>query len=160
MQTLVEAISALARAGSLPEVIGIVRHAAKSLTHADGVTFVLQEEGYCYYADEEAIGPLWKGSRFPLKSCISGWAMLNRQMVVIADIYEDPRIPHEAYRPTFVKSLVMVPVQQQEPVAAIGAYWAHRHEASWEEQRILQLLANAAALALGEIPPAPQARAS
>jgi hypothetical protein len=42
--------------------------------------------------------------------------MLNRQIAVVPDIYEDARIPHEAYRPTFVKSLVMVPVLQEEPV--------------------------------------------
>ncbi len=50
--------------------------------------------------------------------------MLNRQIAVIPDIYLDPRIPHEAYRPTFVKSLVMVPVREADPIAAIGAYWA------------------------------------
>ena len=34
---------------------------------------------HCYYADEDAISPLWKGQRFPMSACISGWAMLNRQ---------------------------------------------------------------------------------
>jgi signal transduction histidine kinase/CheY-like chemotaxis protein len=77
--------------------------------------------------------------------------MLNRQIVVVPDIYADARIPHEAYRPTFVKSLVMVPVRQEDPMAAIGAYWAQRHEATWEEQRVLQAIANAAALALRNV---------
>ena len=26
------------------------------------------------YADEDAIGKLWKGQRFPMSTCISGWA--------------------------------------------------------------------------------------
>src|SRR5262249_14492501 len=95
--------------------------------------------------------PLWKGSRFPLQTCISGWSMLNRQIAVIPDIYQDPRIPHEVYRPTFVKSLVMVPVRQDEPIGAIGAYWAQPHEATAEAQLVLQALANAAALALHNI---------
>ena len=43
----------------------------------------------------------------------------------------DPRIPHDAYRPTFVKSPAMVPVGP--PVAAIGCYWARRHHASAED---------------------------
>ncbi len=77
--------------------------------------------------------------------------MLNRQTAVVPDIYEDARIPHETYRPTFVKSLVMVPVRQEDPVAAIGAYWAQRHEATSEEQRVLQAIANAAALALRNV---------
>jgi hypothetical protein len=32
--------------------------------------------------------------------------------VAIEDIYLDDRIPHEAYRPTFVKSLAMLPIRQ------------------------------------------------
>ncbi len=151
MDSLLETVTALASARTLDDVTRIVRNSARALTQADGVTFVLREDGNCYYADEEAIGPLWKGSRFPLQSCISGWAMLNRQTAVVPDIYEDARIPHETYRPTFVKSLVMVPVRQEDPVAAIGAYWAQRHEATSEEQRVLQAIANAAALALRNV---------
>ena len=67
--------------------------------------------------------------------------------MIIPDIYLDPRIPHEAYRPTFVKSMAMVPVGQQ-PVAAIGAYWARSHEATVSEMEVLQTLADSAALAL------------
>ncbi len=151
MDSLLETVTALASAQTLDDVTRIVRSSARALTRADGVTFVLKEDDSCYYADEEAIGPLWKGSRFPLQSCICGWAMLNRQTAVVPDIYQDARIPHEAYRPTFVKSLVMVPVRQEDPIAAIGAYWAQPHEATSEEQRVLQAIANAAALALRNV---------
>ena len=144
-------VSAFVFARSLDDVTRIVRSSARELTRADGVSFILKEDGNCYYADEAAIAPLWKGSRFPLQSCISGWSMLNRQIAVIPDIYVDPRIPHAAYRPTFVKSLVMVPVRQANPIAAIGAYWAHSHEATPAEQQVLQAIANAAALALHNI---------
>ncbi len=91
---------------------------------ADGVTFVLRDGDMCHYVEEDAIGPLWKGQRFPLNTCISGWAMLNSKTVVLRDIYADDRIPHDAYRKTFVKSLVMVPVRTMAPVAALGAYCA------------------------------------
>lgn len=151
MDSLLETVTALASARSLDDVTRIVRSSARALTRADGVSFVLKEDDNCYYADEDAIGPLWKGNRFPLNTCVSGWAMLNRQVVVIPDIYQDSRIPFEVYRPTFVKSLVMVPVRQEEPIGAIGAYWADNHEATPEEQQILQSLANAAALALRNI---------
>ena len=103
---LLDAVTALASARDEASVCVIVRQAARALTEADGVTFVLRQGNHCYYADEDAIAPLWKGKRFPLESCISGWAMLNRQHVVVPDIYSDERIPHDAYRPTFVKSLV------------------------------------------------------
>ena len=145
---LAGAIDRLARARRLPPVMRIVRRVARSLTHADGVTFVLREGDSCYYAEESAIGPLWKGKRFPLTLCISGWVMSNRQAVAIPDIYVDPRIPHAAYRPTFVRSLAMVPVRDTDPVAAIGAYWADNHVATDEELRVLKVLADASALAL------------
>jgi two-component system CheB/CheR fusion protein len=151
LDLLLETVTALASARTLDDVTRIVRSSACALTQADGVTFVLREDSHCYYADEEAIGPLWKGSRFPLETCVSGWAMVNRQIAVIPDIYTDPRIPHEVYRPTFVRSLVMVPVRQEDPIAAIGAYWAEPHAATSEELRVLQAMANAAALALRNV---------
>lgn len=145
---LLDAVTALASARDEAVVCAIVRRAARELSAADGVTFVLRRGNYCFYADEDAIAPLWKGRQFPIDTCISGWAMLNRQHVVIPDIYSDDRIPHDAYRPTFVKSLMMVPVRREDPVAAIGAYWATYHLATPVEIGVLQSLADAAALAL------------
>ena len=106
---LADAIQALSQARTLLEVMTIVRAAARDLSGADGMTFVLREGDRCHYAEENAIGPLWKGKRFPLSACISGWVMTNRQAVVIPDIYSDRRIPHAAYRSTFVRSMAMVP---------------------------------------------------
>jgi signal transduction histidine kinase len=146
--TLLAAVSDLSSARELSSVTQIVRVAARALTQADGVTFVLKEHDQCFYADEDAISPLWKGRRFPLESCISGWVMRHRTPVAIRDIYQDDRIPHDAYRPTFVKSLLMVPVRAEDPVAAIGAYWAHEHDATDEQRGTLESLARAASLAL------------
>src|SRR5262245_58634352 len=98
MERLVVAVQELSLARSLDEIMSVVRRVARELTGADGATFVLKDGDHCFYADEDAIGPLWKGSRFPLHSCISGWAMQNRRSAVIEDIYADHRIPHEAYR--------------------------------------------------------------
>jgi GAF domain-containing protein len=151
MDYLLKTIGELASAPTVEDVARAVRLRARALVKADGVTFVLRENDSCYYLDEDAIAPLWKGSRFPLDSCISGWVILNSEIAVIPDIYSDPRIPHAAYRPTFVKSLAMVPVPQNNPVAAIGAYWSQVHEASWGEQYVLQALANAAGVALQDI---------
>ena len=127
MIELVDVVQRLAMARDLPAIQAIVRTAARRLTGADGATFVLRDGERCHYADEDAIAPLWKGQRFPLSACISGWAMLNRQPAVIEDIYADDRIPHDAYRPTFVKSLAMVPIRTLDPVGAIGNYWAEKH---------------------------------
>src|SRR6187455_3205772 len=148
---LLDAVTGLASARDEVTVCTIVRTAARALTGADGVTFVIRHGNHCYYADEDAIAPLWKGKKFPIESCISGWAMLNKMHVVVPDIYADERIPHDAYRPTFVKSLVMVPVRREDPIAAIGAYWADYHAATPAEIGVLQSLADAAALALSNV---------
>lgn len=148
---LVEAVQALSQARDRETVQRIVRTAARRLTGADGATFVLRDGEQCFYVDEDAIAPLWKGKRFPLESCISGWSMLHRQAAVIPDIYVDPRIPHEAYRPTFVKSLVMVPIREAEPIGSIGNYWAREHLATVSDISLLQALANSTAVALENI---------
>ncbi|NTX04778.1 GAF domain-containing sensor histidine kinase [Myxococcus sp. CA051A] len=145
---LLDVVQELAHLRTLEDVMALVRRAARQLSGADGVTFVLREGNLVHYADEEAIAPLWKGHRFPIESCISGWAILNREPVVIEDIYADDRIPHDVYRATFVKSLVMVPVRRADPVGAIGAYWAERRVPGIREVSLLQSLADSAAVAV------------
>ena len=144
------AVEMLGQAESLDEVVGILRGSARAAARADGATVVLREGEFCYYVDEDAVSPLWKGQRFPLRECISGWSMLNRETAVIPDIRQDNRIPMEAYRPTFVRSLVMVPIGSN-PVGAIGTYWRDGHVASAAEIGSLQQLANAAAAALARL---------
>jgi signal transduction histidine kinase len=145
---LVKAVQNLSLARSLDAVQAIVRTAARELTGADGATFVLRDDDRCFYADEDAIAPLWKGQRFPMSTCISGWAMLNRSPAVIEDIYADARIPADAYQPTFVKSLAMVPIRTAEPIGAIGNYWASSHLATDAEVAVLQALADSVSVAM------------
>lgn len=141
----------LRAAEDLTDVGHVVRSAARVVTGALGATFVLREDGYCFYADEDAIAPLWVGQRFPMTSCISGWAMLHDATAVVPDIETDPRIPLEAYRPTFVRSLAMAPVRSPEPVAAIGAYWSVPRTPLADEVSALEALAAATGVALGRI---------
>lgn len=149
--SLLGAVQELSLARCVEDVQKVVRVAARRLAAADGATFVLRDEDRCFYADEDAIAPLWKGQRFPLSACISGWAMLNRQSVAIEDIYTDDRIPHEAYRPTFVKSLVMVPIRRVDPLGAIGIYWAERHRPTEREIALAQALADSTAVAMEHV---------
>ena len=151
LSALLGAVQQLSLARSVDDVQKIVRVAARELAEADGATFVLRDGDKCFYADEYAIAPLWKGQRFPLEACISGWAMLNRQSVVIEDIYADDRIPHEAYRPTFVKSLVMVPIRRVDPLGAIGMYWADHRTPGERELMAAQALADSTAVALEHV---------
>lgn len=147
-----ETTERLAGAATLEEVQRIVRTTARSLLSAHGATLVLLDGDLCYYADEDSMSPLWKGQRFPAVNCISGWAMIHRQSVAIRDIRFDSRIPQEAYRPTFVRSLLMAPILRPEPLGAIGCYWAVPHVASTAETTALESLAEAAGEALERFP--------
>lgn len=151
LKLLVRAIQDLSLARDIGSVTAVVRKAARELTGADGATFVLKDEDKCYYADEDAIAPLWKGQRFPLTACVSGWSMINKKCVSIEDIYKDDRIPVEAYRPTFVKSLAMVPIRTMEPIGAIGNYWAKQHEPTVEELELLQTLADITSVSIENV---------
>ena len=151
LRRLAEVVEQVAAIHDLPGLMAIIRSAVRELTGADGATLVMREGGYCHYVDEDAIGPLWKGQRFPLETCISGWTMLHAEAVVIEDIYADPRIPYAAYRTTFVKSLSMVPIGRVSPVGAVGCYWSRRHSASSEELELQQALADAMSVGLANL---------
>src|SRR5262245_60733046 len=148
---LVTAVQELSLARRLEEVTAIVRRTARALAASDGASFVLRDGELCYYVDEDAITPLWKGQRFPMTSCISGWVMLNRQPVILPDIYADARIPHDAYRPTFVHSLAVVPIRTLAPIGAIGVYWSRYYTATEDELQLLAALADSTAVALENI---------
>jgi PAS domain-containing protein len=141
----------LAVVRSMEDFSHIITEEARRLLSADGVSFVLRDDQNCYYLDENAVSPLWRGLKFPMSACISGWCMLNMRTAVIADIYQDDRIPHEAYRPTFVKSLVMVPIGRPEPLAAMGVYWSNAGVCEPERVAMIEAISAIAASAITSI---------
>jgi PAS domain S-box-containing protein len=144
---LLQAFRSLLAARDLTSVAAIVSHAARQITGADGACVVLREGDACYYIDEEAIAPLWKGSRFPAEMCVSGMAMREQRVIAIPDITSDPRIPLELYRPTFVTSVLLAP-GGDPAVGAVGAYWQDVHTADQGEIDALSTLADGMAVAV------------
>ncbi len=114
---LLEGIEALAGARSIDAIVDVLRRYARDVASADGICVILRNGEFCHYVAEDAVGPLWVGGMFPLGDCVSGWSMLKRQTVVIPDIYLDERVPHDVYRSTFVRSMVMTPVGAPEVTA-------------------------------------------
>jgi signal transduction histidine kinase len=145
---LIAAVQDLSFARDLSTLMKIACRSARELTGADGAAFVLRDQDTCHHAEEEAIAPLWKGRHLPMSACISGWAMDNRKSAAIEDVCCDERIPGDAYRQTFVKSLVVVPIRTAAPVGAISGYWASPHRAAPEEIKLLQALADSASTAM------------
>jgi hypothetical protein len=56
----------ISMARGLEEIMTVVRQSARRLIGADGLAFILRDKNECYYVDEDAIQPLWKGQRFPM----------------------------------------------------------------------------------------------
>ena len=151
IEHLIEAVQRLSLAQDMQQIVDIVCTTARLLTGADGASFVLREEDKCFYVNEDAISPLWKNQRFPMNLCISGWVMNNRTSVIIPNIYQDSRILADAYRPTFVRSMAMVPIRTHNPIGAIGNYWANEYTPTPEQVRILQALADSTAVAIQNV---------
>lgn len=151
MADMIEVSQILAAARNMDTIIDIVRKSARKLTGSDGASFILRDGDQCYYADEDAIQTLWKGSRFDANICVSGWAMRNHAVVIIPDIFKDERVPHSIYEPTFVRSMLIVPIRTNDPLGAIGCYWSNNHEVSPFHVRLIQILANITATAMENI---------
>ena len=148
---LEQASERLRGASSMDEVVAILRATARGIAASDGIAVVLREAECCHYVAEDAIRPLWRGRRFPLEACISGWAMLNRRTVVVPDLERDPRVPVAAYAATAMRSLAIMPIGSPEPVAALGAYWCAYVEPDAETIARLEALAAAAGAAIVRI---------
>jgi len=116
----------LVMASSVDEVVAVLRDTARATVDAQGVAVVLEDQGRCAYVAEDAVSALWQGQSFAADHCISGWVLRHGETAAISDVRVDSRIPQEAYAPTFVRSLVMVPIGRPVPVAALGAYWRAR----------------------------------
>jgi signal transduction histidine kinase len=148
VRELIGVVQTLSVATEHETVQAVVLHAVRRVTGADGVTFVVRDGDRCFYVDEDAIEPLWKGQRFPASACISGWVMEHGQPAVIPDISADARIPLDVYRPTFVRSLAMVPIRALDPLGAIGIYWSEPHTADAADIEAVQAIADATAVTM------------
>jgi diguanylate cyclase (GGDEF)-like protein len=152
LNTLAETAQDLSHATTVQAVQRVVQMAAQRLTAADAATLVLRDGDECFYIDDEdAVVPHWQDTRMPLDGCVSGWSMLNGQPAAIEDIYADDRVTQDAYRDTFVKSLLMVPIMAREPLGAIGMYWAQRHVPTESEIALVRALAASTAVALEHV---------
>ena len=54
--------------------------------------------------------------------------MIHGKQACISNVFVDERIPQEAYKRTFVKSLVMTPMASSDAKGAMGVYWAKNYD--------------------------------
>ncbi|GJD37019.1 GAF domain-containing protein [Methylobacterium aerolatum] len=148
---LTRAAKRLASAQGMDEIVAVLRSEARQVAGSDGIAVILREGDLCHYVAEDAIEPLWKGRRFPLDQCVSGWAILHRASAVIPDLEADLRVPREAYTNTSMRSLAMAPIGLPEPLGALGAYWCAYMDLDDATIRRLEILAEVAGAAMRRI---------
>ena len=148
---LSDAMQRLTAAQSIEAMVAVLRDSGRAIAAAEGVTVIRREGDLVAYIAEDAINPLWTGKRFAIEACISGLAILEGKPIVIPDIYADPRVPHAAYRPTFVRSMAMYPVGLVRPMMAMGAYWRAPGEVDPGTSAMLATLARLAGVTLGRL---------
>jgi PAS domain S-box-containing protein len=155
LRRLVEAVEGIAGVRDLARLATIVCAAARQLTGADGATLALRDGDDCGYLDEDAIGPLWKGRRFPLADCASGRAILQAGPLALEDRATDPDadsgVLAELASPSFVRGLSLVPIGRHDPVGVLGCYWARPYRIGAQELGLQQALADATAVGLDNL---------
>jgi GAF domain-containing protein len=148
---LINAVSRLSGAQTIDELVNALRESARTIAGSDGITVIRREGDKVAYIAEDAISPLWTGQSFPIHKCISGIAILEQAPVLIPDIMKDPRVPHEAYLTTFVKSMAMFPIGIGQPVMAMGAYWRTAGPINPEAVSLMTSLARSAGAAFENV---------
>jgi GAF domain-containing protein len=144
--------AALCTATSLTGLAQTVRAAATGRLDCFGASLILLDGDKCFYADEDPMAPVWAGQRFPLAEYLACWAVLHDQPVVINDIDYDERVPPQAYRSSYVRSMVAVPIPGSGgPAGAIGAYWPDTRQARQADVGWLQLLAQASGAVIADV---------
>lgn len=145
---LMAASRELSQAFRLEDVLRTLCRVAREIVRADGAVFVFADGEQVYYAEEDAVGPLWRGQRFRADMCVSGWAIATRKTVVIEDVYTHPHVLHDTYRPTFVRGLALSPVRRADPLGALGVYWQETYRPTDVQVRLLETLADIGAVAV------------
>lgn len=113
----------LARAAAIDKLAALAVELARTAASAEGAAFVIPEDDLCHYLDEAGELPGWKGQKFPICSCMAGWAIQNRQMLIVPDVERDGRVPRALYETAGIGSMVILPMNLFPRGGALAAYW-------------------------------------
>jgi hypothetical protein len=148
---LAAAMGSLVGAESEADIAAVLLAHGRAIAGADGIAVARREGEEIRYIGEDAIAPLWGRRRFPIGACLSGTAMLQNRAILVPDILDDLRVSLATYAPTFVRSLLMLPVGSVRPHLAIGAYWARTGPIDPQAVDLLSQLTGQARLVLERI---------
>lgn len=147
-----ELASALCTIDSLAALARTTRRAVIGRLDCIAASLLLLDDDQCFHADEDPIAPVWAGQRFPVTESLASWAIQHDHPVVIKDVDLDERVPPQAYRSSYVRSMAAVPIPGLGgPAGAIGAYWPDTRQARRADVGWLQRLAQAAGVVIADV---------
>lgn len=142
-QSLALALSRMNSARNREQILATMNSEANVLAATDGVCVIAKDGEQLYLASGQRLGPASvTNQRFPLLSALAKRSMNSGTTIVVRDVSRDRDF--SALQSTAIGSLIMVPVGEPAPRAAIAAYWASPHHPRPEEVAVLETLIRAA----------------
>ena len=145
-------LSDLSGCNSIGEIAALLCDQGRKAVAADGVAFVLFEEGHANYIEESSVDIFLKGMRPPLDDCICGWCQRMNQTALVNDIHHDDRINPADFENSFVKSLAMIPIRSEDrPIGSVGFYFSEAGDFPDQRTPVMECLAAAATFAMRNV---------
>jgi PAS domain S-box-containing protein len=147
-----EALADVARAVSeslrMGEVMRLIMRHAMSLLGAEGAWVALRREDYLHVVAAGGTGDVLAGLVLPVKSSISGRAVLTQSPVISNDVPNDPDASRQAQRLVRLRNTAVVPLSTARGVIGTLSVFNRKVEFDSHDARILQRLADHVAVAI------------
>jgi PAS domain S-box-containing protein len=147
-----EALADVARAVSeslrMGEVMRLIMRHAMSLLGAEGACVGLRRDDYLHIVAAGGSGDLLAGLMLPVKSSISGRAVLTHSPVITNDVPKDPDVSPQAQRLVRIRKTVIVPLSNARGVIGTLCVFNRGVDFDQDDARILQRLADHVAVAI------------
>jgi len=147
-----EALADVARAVSeslrMGEVMRLIMRHAMSLLGAEGACVALRREDYLHVVAAGGSGDLLAGLMLPVKSSISGRAVVTHAPVITNDVPNDPDVSLQAQRLVRIRKTVVVPLSTARGVIGTLCVFNRAADFDQDDAKVLLRLADHVAVAI------------
>lgn len=148
LKKLTSIIKKIALSKDINEIKKIAIRESRVITNSDVSTFVVIENDFFHYQDEDSTVPLFQGFKVPINKSIFSLAIDSGEIIFIKNIHNDPRSFDEIHEKNFVKSILIVPIFFMNSIGAIGIFWYEETTPSSYIIQLLQTIANVTTIAI------------
>ena len=147
-----EALADVARAVSeslrMGEVLRLIMRHTMSLLGAEGACVALRRDDYLHVVAAGGSGDLLAGLVLPVRSSISGRAVLTHSPVISNDVPNDPDVSRQAQRLVRIRNTIVVPLSTARGVIGTLCVFNRPAEFEADDAKVLQRLADHVAVAI------------